>query len=72
MNEAFQFSCHVSINYVSKAICSQAEFTLKLMRYGPNDYNNEERHRERIEWYQKFLELGGIMADLGLNLHLTH
>ena len=47
------------------------------MRYEPDDYNNEERPMERIEWCQKFSKLGGSMVDVvyivenGVNLHLT-
>ena len=47
------------------------------MRYEPKDYNSEECLKERIEWCQKFLELGGslvnvvYMDEVGFNLHLT-
>ena len=48
------------------------------MCYESNDYNYEERLRERIEWCQKNLELNGNMVDVvyinkvGFILHLTH
>jgi hypothetical protein len=32
-----------------------------LMRYEPNDYDNEGRLRQHIEWCQKKLKLGGGM-----------
>ena len=54
LNEAFQFPPPLSINCVPKANLSQDRFTLKLMRYEPNDYNNEEHLREHKEWCQKF------------------
>jgi hypothetical protein len=44
LNEALQFPRRVSINYVSRAICSQVGFTLKLMHYEPNDFSNEEHY----------------------------
>ena len=79
LNKVSQFPRRVFISCVSKAVWSQAGFTLKLMHYEPNDYNNDEqeRLREHIECCQKFLELGGSMVDVicmdevGFNLHLT-
>ena len=52
--KSFQFPLLVHISCVSQAIQRQAKFTLKLMRYEPNDYNNEECLSERIRWCQKF------------------
>ena len=53
LNEAFQFSHHVSISFDSKAIQRQARFTLKLIWYEPVEYDNEGHLRERIEWCKK-------------------
>ena len=44
LNEVFNFLRLLSINYVSEAIQIQVEFTLKLMRHEPNEFNNEERY----------------------------
>ena len=41
LNEVFQFPHLVYNSCVSKAIQIQVGFTLKLMHYEPNDYNNE-------------------------------
>ena len=77
VNEVFQFPHPVSIICFLKAIQNQVGFTLKLINYEPNVYNNEEHLRECIQWCQKFLELWGIMVDVvyidevGFNLNLT-
>ena len=47
------------------------------MRYEPEDYNSDIRVQDRVEWCQKFFDLGGGMMDAvymdeaGFNLHLT-
>jgi hypothetical protein len=41
LNEVFQFPRLVSISCVSRTMRSRARFTLELMRYEPNDHNNE-------------------------------
>ena len=77
LNEVFQLCCHVFITCISKAVQSQVGCSLKLLRYEPNDYNNEERLREHIEWCWKFLELSGNMVgvihvnEVRFNLYLT-
>ena len=53
-NEVFQFPHHVSISCDSKAIQRQARFTLKLMQYELDNYNNEEHLRKHKQWCQKF------------------
>ena len=53
VKEVFQFPCLVSISCASKAISIQVGFTLKLVGYELDDYNNDEHLREHIEWCQK-------------------
>ena len=62
---------------VSRAVRDMAGYTLKLMRYEPEDYNCPERIQARLDWTQNFIDIGGSMMEVvyldeaGFNLHLT-
>ena len=57
LNEVSQFASLVFIGCVSKTIRSQARFTLKLMRYEPNDHNIEASliHTNTNNWFSPSL-----------------
>ncbi|KAF9905451.1 hypothetical protein BX616_001009 [Lobosporangium transversale] len=50
INEHFHFNPPVSISAISRAIRQQADYTLKLLSYQPEDYNSEERIAARVQW----------------------
>ncbi|KAG0333831.1 hypothetical protein BG005_005035, partial [Podila minutissima] len=50
LNEHFQLAPPVSKSTVSRAVQNQIEFSLKLIRYEPADYNSEERIEARYNW----------------------
>jgi len=77
LNQHFNSSPPISLSAVSRAVRLEAGYSLKLLRYEPEDYNSPARINARATWTQNFLELGFSMMDCvfvdesGFNLHLT-
>ena len=75
--ECFPSQRPSSMTTVSHAVRNLAGYTLKLLRYEPEDYNSPERIRARLEWTQHFIDIGGSMMEVvymdeaGFNLHST-
>ena len=77
MIDHFQMVPAVSMSTVSRNIRNRIEFSLKLIRYEPVDYNSEQRIEDRYNWVRRLEDTNTLLTDCvfldesGFNLHLT-
>ncbi|GAK64096.1 transposase [Moesziomyces antarcticus] len=75
MKRAFTFDKLPSITSIHRAINTKLQYTLKLLRVEPADYNKPSRIQARKEWAQDYVDSGSSLFNAiyidesGFNLH---